>query len=88
MPAPVVLRFLEFQKLRISLAILVNLEPRELLHEISRAAFLFAAVHWRLMETSTAGTKKIHAEGIFFHTIFQRYGAVSVNSSIQDTPRG
>ena len=84
MLAPVARRFLEFQKLRISLAILVNLvnlEPRELLHEISRAAFLFAAVHWRLMETSTAGTKKIHAEGIFFDTIFQRYGALSVKPS-------
>ena len=45
---------------------LVNRGLMELLHGMSRAAFLFAAVHWRLMETSTAAAKKIYAEVKFF----------------------
>lgn len=57
--------FLEFPNL-------VNRGLMELLHGMSRAAFLFAAVHWRLMETSTATAKKIYDEVKFFDNILER----------------
>lgn len=50
---------------------LVNRGLMELLHGMSRAAFLFAAVHWRLMETSTAAAKKIYAEVKFFDNFLE-----------------